>query len=150
MQDLFYITEVHPQWYNLLVKGTHYCIACGSDLEKIKRTIHKYVRKYKVEDRVYRTLQESESGGKVSQATFTKRQEDYLSGKHEVFNDLVRGVVLEALKENRQDTPYHHVKKRLGTSLSPHTVERTTPQPPPQEVRSVKKITPRKITRTTT
>ena len=43
MYDLFYIIEVSPQWYNLIVKDTHYCITCGSDLELLKRTIYKYV-----------------------------------------------------------------------------------------------------------
>lgn len=148
MYDLFYILEVRPQWYNLIVKDTHYCVACGNDLEKIKRTIYKYVRKYKIEDRVYNTLRGLESGGRVCPATYDKRREDYLSGKHIVFNDLIRGVVSLALKDNRQDTPYHHAKKKVRTI--PHkTVAVASPLPPPNEVRVVKKITPRKITRTT-
>lgn len=143
MKDLFYILEVRPQWYNLRVKGTHYCIACGSDLEKIKRTIYKYVRKYKIEDRVYSALRGLEDRGQVPPTVYEQMQKDYLSGKHIVFNDLIRGVVEEAIKDNRQDTPYHHAKKKV----------RTSPLPPPNEVvvpkRSVGKIRPLTVKRTT-
>lgn len=148
MYDLFYILEVRPHFYNLIIKDTHYCIACSSDLEVLKRTIHKYVRKYKLEDRVHRALNSMESGYRVPPTVFERRQEDYLSGKHLVFDDLIRGVVEEALKENRKDTPYHHAKKRIGTALH-NTVVKSSPLPPPNEVRAVKKIVPRKITRTT-
>ena len=152
MKDLFYILEVRPQWYNLIVKDTHYCIACGSDLEKFKRTIYKYVRKYKIEDRVYSALRNTESGGQVAPTTRDKRRALYLSGQHLVFNDLIRGVVEEALKDNRKDTPYHHAKKKVRT-IVPRTEVRTSPLPPPNEVvipkRSVGKIRPLSIKRTT-
>ena len=146
MYDLFYIIEVSPQWYNLIVKDTHYCIACGSDLEPLKRTIYKYVRKYKIEDRVYRVLRGLSDGGRVCPSTLTQRQEDYLKGKHLVFNDLVRGVVAQALKDNRQDTPYHHAKKKVR-AVTPVEVA-ASPLPPTNEVRTVGKIRPRKIQRT--
>lgn len=148
MYDLFYIVEVTPQWYNLILKDSHYCVACGSDLEAFKRTIYKYVRKYKMEDRVFKALKETESGGKVPPTVYEKRRQDYLSGKHIVFNDLIRGVVSEALKDNRHDTPYHHAKKKVRTITPPHVV-RSSPLPPPNEVRAVKKIAPLKIRRTT-
>lgn len=150
MHGLFYIIEVSPQWYNLILKDTHYCVACGGDLEVFKRTIYKYVRKYKVEDRVYKALKDTESGGRVPPTVYEQRRKDYLSGKHIVFNDLIRGVVSQALKDNRQDTPYHHAKKKVRTVTPPVQVRTSpTPPPPPNEVRVVKKITPRKITRTT-
>lgn len=146
MYDLFYIIEVLPQWYNLIVKDTHYCIACGNDLEPLKRTIYKYVRKYKTEDRVYRVLKGLSDGGRVSPATLTQRQKVYDSGKHLVFNDLVRGVVAQALKDNRQDTPYHHAKKKVR-AVTPVGVT-ASPLPPTNEVRAIGKIRPRKIQRT--
>lgn len=148
MYDLFYIVEVSPQWYNLILKDTHYCIGCGSDLESMKRTIHHYVRKYKTEDRVYRAISGLSDGGRVSPATLTQRQKVYDSGKHLVFNDLIRGVVAQALKENRQDTPYHHAKKKVRT-VTPVGVA-ASPLPPANEVRTVGKIVPRKIQRTKT
>lgn len=148
MKDLFYILEVSPQWYNLIVKDTHFCIACGSDLEVFKRTIYKYVRKYKIEDRVYSALKAMECGDSVPPTVFEQRQKDYLSGKHLVFEDLVRGVVEEALKDNRKDTPYHHAKKKVRT-IVPHTVVSASPLPPTNEVRVVKKIRPLSIKRTT-
>lgn len=148
MKDLFYIIEVSPQWYNLVVKDIHYCVACGKDLEALKRTIYSYVRKYKIEDRVYKALRESDSGGRVPPTVFERRQKDYASGAHLVFNDLVRGVVEEALRENRKDTPYHHAKKKVRT-ITPVEQVRTSPTPPLNEVRVVKKITPLKVKRTT-
>ena len=148
MYDLFYILEVSPQWYNLCVRDTHYCLAGGSDLEVLKRTIYSYVRKYKVEDRVFSALSRLEDCGKVSPATFARREKAYGLGLHEEFNDLVRGVVSEALKDNRQDTPYHHAKKRAAV-LAPKRIA-ASPMPPAQEVRSISKVTPRKIKRTTT
>ena len=152
MYDLFYITEVSPQWYNLIVKDTHYCVACGSDLEVFKRTIYKYVRKYKIEDRVYRALRELSDSGHVPPAVLEKRKKDYLSGGHTVFNDLIRGVVSEALKDSRKDTPYHHAKKKVRT-IRPVEQVRTSPLPPLNEEkvqkRSVGKIRPLSIRRTT-
>ena len=149
MYDLFYILEVRPQWYTLLVKDTHYCVACGNDLEVFKRTIYNYVRKYKIEDRVYKALSGLSDGGLVSHYTYDQRLRRYNSGEHLVFNDLVRGVVSQALKDNRQDTPYHHAKKKVRTiTPSVSAVVRTIT--PLDEARVVGKITPRKITRTTT
>ena len=152
MYDLFYILEVQPQWYNLIVSGTHYCIASGGDLEVLKRTIYKYVRKYKIEDRVYTALRGLSDCGVVPPKTLEQRQKDYLSGKHLVFNDLIRGVVSEAIKDNRQDTPYHHAKKKVRT-ITPRTEVRTSPLPPLNEEkvqkRSVGKIRPLTVKRTT-
>lgn len=151
MYDLFYIVEVRPQWYNLIVKDTHFCIACGGDLEKIKRTIYNYVRKYKIEDRVYSALKDLDCGGKVAPATYEQRRKDYLSGKHLVFNDLIREVVSSAIKDNRHDTPYHHAKKKVKTITTPPTVKvMASPLTPTNEVRTIKKVTPLKIKRITT
>ena len=148
MKDLFYIVEVHPQRYNLLVKDTHYCIACGSDLESFKRTIYSYTRKYKTEDRVYKALRGLSDGGRVSPATYDQRQKDYMSGKHLPYTTLVSGVVAQALKDNRQDSPFNRVKKRM-TTITPIGVA-ASPLPPANTKRAVGKITPCKIQRTKT
>lgn len=148
MYDLFYILEVRPHHYNLIVKDTHYCIASGTDLEVIKRTIHKYVRKYKVEDRVYNTLSFMSDGGKAPLLVYEQRKKAYLSGEHLPFEDLIKEVVAQALKENRQDTPYHHTKKRVK-AVTPLVQRSASPLPPLNEVRVVKKITPLKVKRTT-
>ena len=147
MYDLFYILEVRPQWYNLILKDTHYCVACGGDIEKIKRTIYNYVRKYKIEDRVYQAISGLEDGGKVPHSAFSRRHHHYIHGDHLVFNDLVRGVVEQAIKDNRKDTPYHHAKKKVRT-IVPRTLV-ASPLPPQNEVKVVKKIVPHKIKRTT-
>lgn len=151
MYDLFYILEVRPQWYNLILKDTHYCVACGSDLEVFKRTIYSYVRKYKIEDRVFNTLKRLEGGGKVPPTVYEQRRKDYLSGKHLVFNDLIRGVVAQALKDNRQDTPYHHAKKKVRTIVPVEQVAARS-LPPLNETtpkKVVGKIRPLTVKRTT-
>ena len=147
MKDLFYIIEVRPQWYNLLLKDTHFCLSCGDDLESIKRTIYKYVRKYKTVERVYSAMKGLSNNGTIPPKTLQYRQEDYDNGKHLPFCDVVKEVVEQALKENRQDTPFNRTKK-VVKKVSPQKVANT---PAPDEVRSVaKKITPMKIRRTLT
>ena len=149
MYEVFYVIELKPQWYNLRLRGTHYCVACTNDLEVIKRTIYNYVRKYKVVDRIYRATRETESGGYIPPTSFEKWSKDYGAGKHLKFADMVCGVVGEALRDNRKDTPYHHAKKKVRTIVPPHKVAAST-SPPQNEKRVVGKITPCKIKRTTT
>ena len=147
MYDLFYIIEVSPQWYNVLVRDTHYCIACGNDLETLKRTIYSYVRKYKVEERVFSALKGLSDSGKVAPTTFAHREKDYDSGKHLPYCDVVREVVAQALKDNRQDTPFNRTKKVVKKVITQKVVE----SPLPLEVgKVVKRITPLKIQRTLT
>ena len=152
MYDLFYIVETRPHWYNLLVKDTHYCVACGSDIQVLLNTVYKYVRKYKIEDRVYSALSKMTDRGVPPTTTLNKRKAQYTTGGHLVFNDLIRGVVSQALKDNRQDTPYHHAKKKVRTVV-PRTEARTSPLPPLNEEkvqkRSVGKIRPLSVKRTT-
>ena len=144
MQDLFYIIEVRPQWYNLIVKDTHYCIGCGSHLDTLLEVIYKYVRKYKTEDRVYNTLRGLSDNGDIAPTTMEKRQKDYISGKHIVFEDLVKDIVIKALKDNRQDTPYHKIKGKVKTTVKTQRTTITTKN----EVRVIKRTTPLVIKRT--
>lgn len=150
MYDLFYIVEVRPQWYNLIVRGTHCCISCGADLEKIKRTLYNYVRKYKTEDRVYKVLSGLEGGGKVSPATYHMREDYCKVGLDLVFSDLVRSVVSQALKDNRKDTPYHHARKKVKGVVTPPPKGVVNTPAPRCEVKAVAKVKPLKIKRTTT
>ena len=145
MYELFYIVEVHPQWYNLILKNTHYCVACGDDLESMTEVIYKYVRKFKIPERVYRSISTLEDRGLVPPRTLERRQVDYDLGKHLPFNYLVREMVEKAIKDNRQDTPYNRTKKkvRVVTPLADSTPE------PPQETKRVGLVTPLKIRRIT-
>lgn len=147
MYDLFYITEVSPQWYNLVLKDTHYCISCGTDLDLIGQVIYRYVRKYKIKDRVYKAISGLSDRGQVSPATFKKRQEDYDSGAHLVFNSFVKEAVTLALYDNRRDTPYHQSKRKVKTVVT--AVEKTT-DPCSERKRSVGLKRPQKIQRTIT
>ena len=148
MKDLFYIVEVKPQWYNLIVKDTQYCLGCGDDLEPLKRTIYNYVRKYKTKERVLDVLSKMTDLGKVSPATFAQRQQAYEEGGHEVFDSLVLEVVERALKDNRQDTPYNHTKGKVKIVPTTTVRERSLPPVNTTPTKVVKVIRPRKITRT--
>lgn len=147
MYDLFYITEVSPQWYNLVLKDTHYCISCGTDLDLIGQVIYRYVRKYKIKDRVYKAISGLSDRGQVSPATFKKRQEDYDKGLHLDFNSFVKGAVEKALQDNRKDTPYHHTKKKVKAVV---TKEGGTTDTYSERKRSVGLKRPQKIQRTIT
>lgn len=145
MKETFYIIEVSPQWYNLLVKDSHFCLACGTDLEVLKKTIYNCVRKYKTEDRLNRVIEELSNSGQIAPSTFNQRQKDFDSGKHLVFEDLVEEVVAEALKDNRKDTPYHRVKERLSTSVT--SVKARSISTDPVTTRVVKRVTPLAVRR---
>lgn len=145
MYDLFHIVEVSPQWYTLLLKDTFTCVASGADLSKIRQVIYDYVRKYKTEERVFRMTRLLSDGGRVSGATFNKRQKDYLEGKHLVFNDLVRGAVKEAIKDNREDTPYRRLQNKVKTVVP--TKKEILP-PTNIEVKVTKKVSALKVRRT--
>ena len=145
MKDLFYIVEVRPQWYNLLLKDTHYCITCGSDLEAMKKVVYDYVRKFKTPDKVYRLVSGFSDHGLISPATFEKREEDFGDGRHHSFISMIHEVVERAIKDNRFDTPYHQTKKRV-VEITP--VEHTNTPFTVTKENSVRKITPIRIKKT--
>lgn len=147
MYDLFYITEVSPQWYNLVLKDTHYCISCGTDLDLIGQVIYRYVRKYKIKDRVYKAISGLSDRGLVPPSTLRQRQEAYDKGLHLDFNSFVKEAVERALSDNRKDTPYHHTKKKVKAVVT--AVAKTT-DPSSEKKRSVGLKRPLNIQRTVT
>ena len=105
MIDTFYIAHnptVGGTWYMLIVKDTHFCISCGSDLERITQALKKCVKRVRYKERLLRELRGLECGGIVSPATFEQREEWYrLHG--EDYADLVHSTVVEALREAREE-----------------------------------------------
>jgi len=119
MTGAFYITATPSYggtWYMLIVRKTHFCISCGSDLEKIKRVLKSCTKDYRTEQRLLDSLSGLDSGGRVSPATFEQR-EDYFREHGEDYEDLVHSIVLEALAEAREEdkanNPLRKTKSRL-------------------------------------
>ena len=89
-------------WYRLIARDSHFCIACGSDLDKITKCLWKNAKRYKTRERLNRAISELDCGGKVSPATFEQSEEWYrLHGKD--YADLVHSTVVGALREAREE-----------------------------------------------
>lgn len=56
IENMFYVVNKNG-WYNLRARGTHDCIGCGTDVEKLIATAVKYAEKYKRAERVYEELE---------------------------------------------------------------------------------------------
>lgn len=119
MTSTFYIQHsptIGGTWYMLLVRETHFCICCGSDLEKILKSLKKCVKRTRRPGRLLRELSGLDCGGRVSPATFDQREEWYrLHG--EDYEDLVHSTVVEALhearEEDKENSPLRKTTNRL-------------------------------------
>ena len=150
MAETYYIAHydtVGGTWYMLLVRDTHFCISCGSDLEKIVKCLRRSVKRTRTKERLLRELSGLECGGKVSPATFTQREEWYrLHG--EDYADLVHSTVVEALREAREEdkenSPLRKTTTRLKRAgrISPlaKTIKEETKDSPPAPVVDSPKI----------
>lgn len=117
MENIFYITAKDlPQgdkWYNLKVLPTHFCVACGEDLNRIKSTIKKYVSEFDNEpDLILRALKDTTSGGKVSRASF-EQSEKYYKEYGKDYADFITQAVQEVAKERKEK-----FKKKLSGKFS--------------------------------
>lgn len=112
MYELFYIIETQEGWYQLCVKGTHYVLSSGSDLDQILMTLKGLVRKYRTKERLMRALSKTEDKGQVSEKTMTVYQNWYEELSHH-YDHLVKRTVKEGLEESKQDTTFNKVRKKL-------------------------------------
>lgn len=126
MYDVFYIVEVGENWYHLHIKDTHYCLGATHDLEALKRTIKRLVKKYRTKERLMRGLAQMEDKGKVNE-NMTKIYAELYAGLHHYYDEVVKITVKEALEEVKQDSTFNRVKKRLKTVT--HEVLTTTHEP---------------------
>lgn len=145
MYDLFYIVETHDHWYNLRLKETHYCIACGDSIDPMLNTIGLYVKKYKTAERVYKMIRGLSDSGRMSPMTLDNYQKEFAKGGWKVFDDLIRNTVTQARQEDKKNSPFNRAKRSV------RTVEKDLVETPPVQevvVSPIKKVTPHKIKRT--
>lgn len=112
MYELFYIIETQEGWYQLCVKGTHYVLYSGSDLDCLLETLKRLVKKYRYKERLMKALSKTEDKGQVNEKTMTVYQDWYTELSHH-YDHLVKRTVKEGLEESKQDTTFNKVKKRL-------------------------------------
>ena len=151
MTGTYYIAHsptVGGTWYMLLVRDTHFCISCGSDLDKILIALRRNVKRNKTKERLLRELNGLDCGGTVSPATFEQREEWYRA-HGEDYADLVHSTVVEALREAREEekknSPLRKTTNRLkkvgvvkasAETIEEHTqVDSTPPQDSPKILR---------------
>ena len=110
----------------LLVRDTHFCISCGSDLEKIVQCLKRSVKRNRRKERLLRELSGLECGGRVSPATFEQREEWYRVHGND-YADLVHSTVEEALQEAREEdkenSPLRKTAIRLKKAGGVKTIE---------------------------
>lgn len=158
MKNLFYIVEVNEGWYNLRVRQTHYCIACGLDKDKLLNKVYEYARKFKTEERLYSALNKLSDKGSVPPSTFNQMETLIREGKN-ILSAEIRAEIERAIKDNREDSPYNRAKKKTikvtpKKDKSPAALSPKMEKPAlkkrgkEEEVKSVGKITPRKVART--
>lgn len=106
MEEVLYIIceEKAPDeyWYNLIYKPTHFCLACGHDLDKILGTISNYVKTYRTKEKFSRAISNLDRGGLVSPATYEVR-EQYYKDFGDDYSEIISEVVLVANKERREE-----------------------------------------------
>ena len=119
MTNTFYISHsptVGGTWYMLIVRDTHFCICCGSDLDRILKSLKKCVKRVRTKERLLRELSGLDCGGTVSPATFEQREEWYRQHGND-YARLVHSTVLEALyemkEEDKANSPLRKTTNRL-------------------------------------
>ena len=120
----------------LLVRDTHFCISCGSDLEKIVQCLKRSVKRNRRKERLLRELSGLECGGRVSPATFAQREEWYRA-HGEDYADLVHSTVVEALREAREEdkenSPLRKTAIRLKKAGGVKTIENSIKEHPQED-----------------
>ena len=149
MTEAFYLTatsSLSGTWYMLLIRRTHFCISCGTDLDKILQVLKSYVKDYRNEQRLLTAMDNLDYGGRVSPATFEQREE-YYKEHGEDYEDLVESTVLEALAEAREEdkanNPLRKARNRLQKAGGIKTPPVKTQEVKPIEVRSAQQAYPK-------
>lgn len=112
MYELFYIIETQGGWYQLCIKGTHYVLSSGSDLDKVLMTLKGLVKKYRTKERLMKALSKTEDKGQVSEKTMTVYN-DWCEELSHHYDHLVKRTVKEGLEESKQYTTFNKVRKKL-------------------------------------
>ena len=131
MTTAFYITATESlsgTWYQLIVRRTHFCISCGTDLDKILEVLKSYAKDYRTEQRLLDALDRLDCGGRVSPATFSQREDCYQKNGED-YEDLVESIVLDALKmareEDKANNPLNKTRTRLQKAGGVKSIDKT-------------------------
>lgn len=126
MLNSFYITATKETssrtWYQVLLKDTHFCMSCGTDLDSLLEGLKTIVKTYRTRQRLDRALMSMTYPAKVSEPTFRQRSA-YYAEHGEDYEDLVHSTVLQALEEAREEdkrnSPYNKTKRKIKKVFSP-------------------------------
>ena len=136
MTGAFYLMTTESSsgtWYMLMVRKTHFCLSCGSDLDTRLRCLKSTVKDFRTEQRMLEGLDRLDCGGRVSPATFEQR-EAYFHEHGKDYEDLVHSVVLEALKEaleeDKANSPLRKAKARLQKAGGTKTIVKSQEESP--------------------
>lgn len=151
MKDTFYLIVKHEYerpWYMLVVRDTHFCISCGSNLDKIREVLKSCIKRDRTRERLLDSLSKLDCCGKVSPATFAQR-EDYYQNHGKDYDHLIRPVIEESVKEVQEEIrankPINKVKARMAKVGNSGFVTKSSVVPPaPKTQQEVGKIIPRK------
>lgn len=111
--DTYYIVQTKKDWYRLHLTENHFCLACGSDLDAMLRTIKKQIKTYRKVPKLMRAVERLEYG-RPNDKTLAQYTEDYNTLPHVCEGEIAQ-VVLEALEDLKFDTPFHRSMKRRRT-----------------------------------
>ena len=140
MTNTFYIAHhrtVGGDWYMLIVRDTHFCLSCGSDLDRIVTALRRCVKRTRTKERLMRELRGLECGGTISPATFDQREVWYREHGKDFF-DLVHSTVEEALKEAREEdkenSPLRKTQSRLKRAGKISPLAKTIEESPKEDL----------------
>ena len=132
MQNILYMVKTQREWYQVRLVFNHAVLSAGDSVERLLNSAHDMVLKYRSERGFERAYNNMSYPHTPKEGELIRRQYEY-EHKDTVLNDLLDGVVSEALKEVRQDTPMKRVlkvHKRFGIdvqSTEPQEVVNTKP-----------------------
>ncbi len=120
MRDTFYISYDETwKWYMLLTKDTHFCLASGDTLEKVLKSLKKFVTRYRTKDRLFNAINSMECKGHVPPKVLEVRR-GYFTEHGEDYSTVVEDTVLEAIRQAREydqeNSPLAKTKLRLKKS----------------------------------
>ena len=125
MEDLFYIVPIGDNWYNLRLKDSHYVLGCGSDLDRLLKTLRGLIKRYRTPAKLLSAVENFEDRGKVNDLTLAVYQGQY-EALGNVMSDVVKKCVRDALEEVKFDTPFHRNRKKhklIGSNHSSEVIE---------------------------
>lgn len=110
MQNILYMVKTQREWYQVRLVFNHAVLSAGDSVERLLNSVHGMVLRYRNERGFMRAYNGMLYPHVPKEGELIRRQYEYEHRDTEL-NDLLDGVVSEALKEVRQDTPMKRVLK---------------------------------------